>query len=99
MRIGQRKVKETVTNRKCRGCSKFLPESRYFNCLECQPELPDINEDFLYITDDDLDIDWFDAPSKKESERLVELLENSDEDLEHYEDELESYNSDEEFPY
>ena len=39
---------EPLTKRKCRGCSKSLPESRYYNCYECQPDLPIENDEYIY---------------------------------------------------
>lgn len=37
-----------MTKRKCRDCNAFLPESRYFKCFTCQPELPSNDDNFLY---------------------------------------------------
>lgn len=42
---------DKATKRKCRDCSKYLPASRYFKCYICQPELPDIDDDFIYESD------------------------------------------------
>ncbi len=31
---------DPLTSRKCRMCQSCLPQSRYLNCYDCQPELP-----------------------------------------------------------
>lgn len=46
-----------LTQRKCDMCSCFLPSSRYYNCENCEPNLPNINEDFMYENSPDMDID------------------------------------------
>jgi hypothetical protein len=40
-----------MTKRKCRQCGDFLPATRYFKCLTCEPELPSIDDDFIYEQD------------------------------------------------
>lgn len=42
------KVLDPLTQRKCRKCARLLPASRYFECYECVPIQPTINDDFIY---------------------------------------------------
>lgn len=64
-----KKAERVLTKRKCRQCSKFLPASRYFNCHTCQPELPSVNEDFIFedVNDWRIDDDLYDAFESEES--------------------------------
>lgn len=39
---------EQLTQRRCRKCSARLPQSRYYNCYECQPVLPQASDDMIY---------------------------------------------------
>lgn len=48
LREGTNEVKDLITKRKCRDCQQFLPQSRYFRCYSCQPELPLEDDDFLF---------------------------------------------------
>jgi biotin operon repressor len=43
-------VPDVMTSRKCRNksCRAPLPASRYFDCYDCKPELPSVDEDYLY---------------------------------------------------
>lgn len=49
-------TKETITSRKCRSCPNFLPASRYFHCYLCQPELPSVDDDYIYEGGGGMDI-------------------------------------------
>ena len=42
---------DPLTTRKCRECQRFLPKSRYFIHVECESQEEEINEDFIYATD------------------------------------------------
>lgn len=35
-----------MNKRKCRICSKSLPKSRYFNCVQCVPPSSDTSDTF-----------------------------------------------------
>ncbi len=48
MMLNCKLVEEPLTSRKCSDCSKFLPRSRYFKCLECQPVLPLVDDEYIY---------------------------------------------------
>lgn len=50
-------TKEATTNRKCRSCNGYLPASRYFQCYVCQPELPLVDDDFIYEGGDSSSLD------------------------------------------
>jgi biotin operon repressor len=39
---------EKLTLRQCRKCKARLPQSRYYNCYECQPVLPKTEDDTIY---------------------------------------------------
>jgi len=41
-----------LSTRKCRDCKKFLTSDRYFKCIECQPTLHSIQDDFIYEADE-----------------------------------------------
>ena len=41
-----------MTSRKCRQCNDILPASRYFNCHKCQSSLPEIDDAFIYHTEE-----------------------------------------------
>lgn len=41
-----------ITHRKCRDCGCNLPITRYFKCHNCQPELPNMDDDFIYYAED-----------------------------------------------
>jgi hypothetical protein len=43
--------------RMCVECSKELTPDRYFKCYACQPELPIVDEDWIFEDTDDSDID------------------------------------------
>ncbi len=42
---------QALTKRKCRECSQFLPATRYFKCETCQPNLPTLDDDYIYGED------------------------------------------------
>lgn len=83
-----------MTTKKCReeGCNNFLPATRYFKCLDCQPELPSVNDDFIYHTAAasvgalmELDGQFFDTDTEFNSKRWGKEVEN--EETENDEDE------------
>lgn len=41
-------LKLHLTTRKCRECGTFLTKDRYFNCIDCMPELPNMDDDYIY---------------------------------------------------
>ncbi len=48
VKLGPEIIEVKMTTRKCRDCECLLPESRYFKCFDCQPELPSFDDGFLY---------------------------------------------------
>ena len=63
----------------CRSCKTLLPVERYFECFTCKPELPSIDDDFIYMGSDS--IDFFGDASDEWEELDVSELSDGGEDV------------------
>ena len=45
------------SDRKCKTCKALLTKDRYYECYLCKPELPLVDDDFIFEHTDDSDID------------------------------------------
>lgn len=66
-----------LSTRKCRECNKFLTKDRYFNCIDCMPELSSMDDDYIYEA---TEMRWDDFSFAGDGEDSIALTKQEAED-------------------